>query len=230
MGSLGGKRPPADPLHLLARVIIKPANKRNSGVRLRPMGRGQSHARGAGTSDQCIAPYPGDFAQALIARDADVESIGPPGCVVCRSSNSSPYAGRRPRHRDTLRPGRTHLVVLLPAHVWAQTSLFVKVRDVNLRVRGASAAVALDLVDGVVRIAHRSRWGPRRAWRAERAEEALPRKPVKQDTRASAAKAAFAGALPRQPKRLQDRATEKHAGERPAGCGRPAGLMPGWRI
>jgi xanthine dehydrogenase YagS FAD-binding subunit len=35
-----------------------------------------------GVSDQCIAAYPGDFAQALVALDAAVEIIGPGGSRV----------------------------------------------------------------------------------------------------------------------------------------------------
>src|SRR5262249_23991171 len=52
-------------------------NKRNPGAGCAALrGINRSHAV-LGASDQCIATYPGDFAQALIALDARVEVMGP---------------------------------------------------------------------------------------------------------------------------------------------------------
>src|SRR5207253_2412623 len=54
-------------------------NKRNPGSGCAALdGVNRSHAV-LGTSEQCIATYPGDFAQALIALDATVEITGTSG-------------------------------------------------------------------------------------------------------------------------------------------------------
>ena len=54
-----------------------------------------------GVSDQCIATYPGDFAQALIALDADVEIDGPDRRAhACRSRDCI----SRPATRRISRP------------------------------------------------------------------------------------------------------------------------------
>ncbi len=61
-----------------------------------------------GTSDECIATYPGDFAQALIALDATVEIAGP------RGTRNIPFAALHrkpegaPEIETTLAGGRNH--------------------------------------------------------------------------------------------------------------------------
>ena len=52
-----------------------------------------------GVSDQCIAAYPGDFAQALISLDAVVELLGPEGQRVIRFADlhTGPEAACRDR-------------------------------------------------------------------------------------------------------------------------------------
>jgi xanthine dehydrogenase YagS FAD-binding subunit len=153
-----------------------------------------------GTSDQCIATYPGDFAQALIALEADVEIIGPAGVRILPFSALHRMPGDAPDIETTLRPGELISSFFVPATSWAQRSLFVKVRDrESYEFAVASAAVALDLVDGLVRTSRIALGGVATVpWRAERAEDALRGKPVNEDTARSAAQAAFAGALPRQ--------------------------------
>lgn len=53
-----------------------------------------------GVSDHCIAAYPGDFAQALVALDASVEIVGPDRCGSFRSSS---YTVRLVRRRISRR-------------------------------------------------------------------------------------------------------------------------------
>jgi xanthine dehydrogenase YagS FAD-binding subunit len=88
----------------------------------------------------------------------------------------------------------------VPATPWTQRSLFVKVRDrESYEFAIASAAVALDLVDGLVRTSRIALGGVATVpWRAKRAEDALRGKAVNGDTAGAAAEAAFAGALPRE--------------------------------
>ena len=67
-------------------------NKRNPGSGCAALdGFNRTHAV-LGTSDNCIATYPGDFAQALIALDAIGEITGNPVRAVCRFPN---YTRRR---------------------------------------------------------------------------------------------------------------------------------------
>ena len=79
-------------------------NKRNPGSGCAALdGFNRSHAV-LGTSDQCIATYPGDFAQALIALDAQVEISGPRGSREHSVRRAAPPARRarrisRPRWR-----------------------------------------------------------------------------------------------------------------------------------
>ena len=79
-------------------------NKRNPGSGCAAMdGINRMHAV-LGTSDQCIATYPGDFAQALIALDAKVEIIGQVRRRArCRSRNCTSRRAIRRRSRPRWR-------------------------------------------------------------------------------------------------------------------------------
>ena len=58
---------------------LSPCNKRQTGSGCAALGGfNRTHAV-LGTSEQCIATYPGDFAQALIALDANIEITGKAG-------------------------------------------------------------------------------------------------------------------------------------------------------
>jgi xanthine dehydrogenase YagS FAD-binding subunit len=200
MGSLGGNVLQRTRCTYFRDVSYSACNKRNPGSGCAAMGGVNRMHAVLGTSDQCIATYPGDFAQALIALDADVEIIGPAGVRSLPFSALHRMPGDAPDIETTLRPGELISSFFVPATSWAQRSLFVKVRDrESYEFAVASAAVALDLVDGVVRTSRIALGGVATVpWRAERAEDALRGKPVNEDTARSAAQAAFAGALPRQ--------------------------------
>src|SRR5258705_5360225 len=64
----------------------------------------RSHAV-LGTSEQCIAAYPGDFGQALIALDAAVEIAGSNGQREFPLSNLHRQPGQSPHLETTLAPG-----------------------------------------------------------------------------------------------------------------------------
>ena len=153
-----------------------------------------------GTSDRCIATYPGDFAQALIALDAVVDIAGPDG------SRTIPFAElhRRPQeapHVETsLRPGDLITAFVIPPKPWARRSRFVKVRDrESYEFALASAAVALDVADGKIRDARIALGGVATVpWRAREAEARLRGQPVSDDVLNASANAAFAGAAPRE--------------------------------
>src|SRR3981081_3369791 len=77
-------------------------NKRNPGSGCAALeGVNRSHAV-LGTSEQCIATYPGDFAQALIALDAFVEITGGPGARTISLSQLHKPPGNTPQIETTL--------------------------------------------------------------------------------------------------------------------------------
>jgi len=147
-------------------------------------------------SEHCIATYPGDFAQALIALDATVDIIGPEG------TRSIPFAalhrrpGDAPDIETTLQPSEMIASFSVPAAPWTRRSLYLKVRDREAyEFALASAAVALDLDSGAVRNARIALGGVATVpWRAQQAEAALKGKAVNEQTAKAAADAAFAGA------------------------------------
>ena len=79
MASLGGNVLQRTRCTYFRDVSYDNCNKRNPGSGCAAMdGFNRTHAI-LGTSEQCIATYPGDFAQALIALDATVEITGKAG-------------------------------------------------------------------------------------------------------------------------------------------------------
>ncbi|HEY1426529.1 MAG TPA: xanthine dehydrogenase family protein subunit M [Caulobacteraceae bacterium] len=150
-----------------------------------------------GVSERCIASYPGDFGQALIALDATVEIAGPTGArrVAFESLHRPP--GETPQIETTLAPGELITGFAVPAGPWTRRSLYLKVRDrESYEFALASAAVALELEDGAARSVRIALGGvATRPWRAREAEQALVGKPVDQKTAWAAAEAAFAGAV-----------------------------------
>ena len=97
-----------------------------------------------GVSDQCIASYAGDFAQALIALDADVELAGPKGSRRIPFAKLHRPVGDTPHIETILEPGELILAFMISATPWATRSLYLKIRDRELyEFSLASAAVAL---------------------------------------------------------------------------------------
>src|SRR6267378_1957476 len=148
MGSLGGNVLQRTRCTYFRDVSYSACNKRNPGSGCAAMsGVNRMHAV-LGTSDRCIATYPGDFAQALIALDADVEIAGAGGSRTVPFATLHRQPGDAPDIETTLQRGEMISSFFVPATSWAQRSLFVKVRDrESYEFAVASAAVALDLVD-----------------------------------------------------------------------------------
>jgi xanthine dehydrogenase YagS FAD-binding subunit len=149
-----------------------------------------------GTSASCIATYPGDFAQALIALDASVDLEGPRGARRVPFASLHRPPGDQPNVETTLAPGELIRAFFVPARPWTRRSLYLKVRDrQSYEFALASAAVALDLADGRVRDARIALGGVATVpWRAREAEEALRGQPVTEDSVRTAADAAFVNA------------------------------------
>src|SRR5215510_5482094 len=177
-------------------VSYAECNKRNPGSGCAALdGFNRSHAV-LGTSNRCIATYPGDFAQALIAFDAVVEIAG------LRGRRRIPFAqlhcepGDTPEVEATLEPGDIITAFVVPASPWNRRSLFLRVRDrESYEFALASAVVALDLADGQVRDARIALGGVATVpWRGKAAEAALKDKALDEPTKQAAADAAFSGA------------------------------------
>jgi xanthine dehydrogenase YagS FAD-binding subunit len=150
-----------------------------------------------GTSAHCIATYPGDFAQALVALDAVVDVLGPDGERTLRVEELHRPPGDTPHVETVLAPGELITGFAVPAGPWRR-SLYLKIRDrESYEFALASAAVALDLAgDGAVRAARIALGGVATTpWRAREAEALLVGRPLTEASATEAAEAAFAGAV-----------------------------------
>jgi xanthine dehydrogenase YagS FAD-binding subunit len=173
-------------------------NKRNPGSGCAAMeGFNRAHAV-LGTSDQCIASYPGDFGQALIALDANVDISGPKGQRTIPFAQLHRAPGDQPQIETTLLPGELITGFMVPATPWAKRSLFLKIRDrESYEFALASAAVALDLDGDNTRDVRIALGGVSALpWRAREAESYLKGKPLNDETLTAAADAAFDKARP----------------------------------
>ena len=149
-----------------------------------------------GTSEACIASYPGDFAQALIALDATVEILGPNGPRALRFAGLHRPPGGTPHIETMLAPGELILAYIIPSGAWTRRSVYTKVRDrESYAFAVASAAVALHLEGAVVKTARIGLGGVATVpWRAREAEAFLAGRALDEAVAARAADAAFAGA------------------------------------
>jgi xanthine dehydrogenase YagS FAD-binding subunit len=158
-----------------------------------------------GVSDNCIATYPGDFAQTLVALDAVAEIVGPAGdrAVAVEALHREP--GDTPHIETTLVPGELVVGFLIPAAAWTRRSLYLKIRDrQSYEFALASAAVALDLVDGAVNAARIALGGvATRPWRAREAEALLSGNKLDEAIARRAADTAFADAEARDANRYK---------------------------
>ncbi len=152
-----------------------------------------------GVDEQCISNYPGDFAQALVALDAVVETAGPGGARTLRFEDLHRPVTDGPENETVLAPGELITGFVVPAGPWTRRSTYVKVRDRESYEYGvATAAVALELEAGVVRTARIGLGGVAyKPWRAHEAEAALQGKPLTEANADAAARIAFAQAQPR---------------------------------
>ena len=169
-------------------------NKRNPGSGCAALeGFNRSHAV-LGTSDQCIATYPGDFAQALIALDANVEITGKSGVRNLPFSQLHKPPGNSPQIEATLAAGELISGFTIPGR-WPR-SVYLKARDrQSYEFALASAAIALNVQDGIVRDARVALGGVATVpWRAREAEALMKGQTFDDDLAQRVAEAAFTGA------------------------------------
>ena len=175
-----------------------PCNKRVPGSGCAALeGVNRQHAI-LGTSPSCIAAYPGDFAQALVALDATLEIKGPDGTRHIPFAELHCLPAETPHIETTLQPGELIAFIHVPSGAWTRRSHYLKVRDRDSYAFAlASAAVALDLEGTRVREARIALGGVATVpWRARAAEQALMGQDINEANAVAAAEAAFASAQP----------------------------------
>jgi xanthine dehydrogenase YagS FAD-binding subunit len=177
-----------------------PCNKRDPGSGCAAIdGINRQHAL-LGISGHCIAAYAGDFAQALIALDAKVETVGAAGGArTINFADLHRQPGDMPQIETILEPGELITFILVPAGPWTRRSRYVKIRDrQSYQFALTAAAVALDLDGDRVREARIALGGVAAVpWRAHEAEAALRGQILDEAAATKAADAAFAGARTR---------------------------------
>jgi xanthine dehydrogenase YagS FAD-binding subunit len=168
-------------------------NKRNPGSGCSAIGGAARNLAVLGASGHCIANYPGDFAVALAALDAQVDLEGANGRRTLPFADLHRLPGDSPHIETNLRPGELIIAVRVPARDWFRRSVYLKVRDrQSYEFALASAAVALDLDGRVVRDARIALGGlAAKPWRSPEAEAILRGRPLNAALARDAAEAAF---------------------------------------
>jgi xanthine dehydrogenase YagS FAD-binding subunit len=158
-----------------------------------------------GASEQCIATYPGDFAQALIALGASVEIASASGARTMTFEALHREPGDHPEIETTLKPGDLITAFVVPAGAWTRRSLYMKIRDrQSYEFALASAAVALEMRGDLIVEARIGLGGvATKPWRAREAEATLAGKDASPDNFRAAAAAAFAKAQSRDGNRYK---------------------------
>jgi xanthine dehydrogenase YagS FAD-binding subunit len=180
-------------------------NKRNPGSGCSALdGVNRKHAV-LGVSDHCIATYPGDLAQALIALDASVEILNTSGRRAMPFAQLHREPGEQPHLETNLRPGDLIVAFQIPGGPWTKRSCYLKVRDrQSYEFALASAAVALEMRDDTIVQARIGLGGvASKPWRAIAAEAMLAGKAASVEIFHRAADAAFATAQARDGNRFK---------------------------
>jgi xanthine dehydrogenase YagS FAD-binding subunit len=150
-----------------------PCNKRQPGSGCSAIGGFSRQLAVIGSSDACIATYPGDMAVAMRALDASVETVKPDGTTrAIPIANFHRLPGDTPHIETDLTPGELITAVTLPKPIGG-TQIYQKVRD---RASYAFALVSIAAVvqkDGTGRVAVGG--VAHKPWRVEAAEAEMPR-------------------------------------------------------
>jgi len=158
-----------------------------------------------GISDRCIATYPGDFAQGLIALDASLDIASANGVRTVAFETVHREPGEHPDAETTLQSGDLILAFFVPFAEWMKRSLYLKVRDrQSYEFALASAAVAVELQGETIVQARIALGGvATKPWRSREAEALLAGKTANAENFRIAARQAFAQAHPRDSNRYK---------------------------
>jgi len=149
-----------------------------------------------GGSDACIAVYPGDWAVALAAFDAQVDVLGPRGERTIPLEQLHREPGATPHLETRLEREELILRIRVPVTRLGHASTYHKIRDrESYAFALASAAVALDMQGDTVREARIALGGvATRPWRARDAEQSLIGQRLTPDLARTAGEIAFRSA------------------------------------
>ena len=149
-----------------------------------------------GTSEECIANYPGDWANALILFDAVLETQSGEGGREIAFDDLHVLPGEDPARETILGDDELITAIRLTVPDWAGRSVYTKVRDRDSYAFAlTSAAVALDLDGETVREARLAIGGAATVpWRAREVEDWLQGQTLTEDVAVEAGRRAFEGA------------------------------------
>jgi xanthine dehydrogenase YagS FAD-binding subunit len=176
-----------------------PCNKREPGTGCGALeGLNRMHAI-LGWSEQCVATYPGDMANALYALDAVVRVRGAGGrerTIPIGEFHRLP--GDTPEQDTNLQHGELIVAIELPQSTFAKHSYYLKVRDrASYAFALVAVAAALELDRGTIRQARVVLGGmAHKPWRSPEAEAALSGRPASEASFRQAAEAALKDAKP----------------------------------
>ncbi len=177
-----------------------PCNKRSPGSGCAALeGINRGHAI-FGCSDSCIATYPGDFAVALAAFDAQVDTASPRRRRTIPLIDLHRLPGDTPHLDTVLDSDELILQIRVPTTALGKASTYQKIRDrESYAFAVVSSAVAIIIDDGLVREARIALGGvATKPWRASAAERSLVGQPLTWEAALRAGAVAFADAAPRK--------------------------------
>jgi xanthine dehydrogenase YagS FAD-binding subunit len=151
-----------------------------------------------GGSESCIAVYPGDWAIALMAFDAQVDVVGPNSARTVPIDQFHREPGSTPHIETVLRPEELIVRIRVPTTKLGRASTYHKIRDrESYAFALTSAAVALRMEGDIVRDARIALGGvATRPWRVREAEQSLIGHPLTPEAARGAGEIAFRTARP----------------------------------
>lgn len=176
-----------------------PCNKREPGTGCGALeGLNRMHAI-LGWSEQCIATYPGDMANALDALDAVVrvrDADGRERTILIGEFHRLP--GDTPEKDTNLEHGELIVAIELPRSTFATHSYYLKVRDrASYAFALVAVAAALELDGNTIRQSRVVLGGvAHKPWRSREAEAALAGRPASEESFRRSAEAALRDAKP----------------------------------
>lgn len=174
-------------------------NKREPGSGCAALDGGLTHLHAIlGGSKACVAMYPGDWAQSLIAFDAVVSTVSAAGTRRFPFAELHRLPGNSPEVETTLKRGEIVTMIEVPVVAAMKGSHYLKARDrESYAFAAVSAAVGLAFEGDRVSDARIALGGvAAKPWRASAAEAVLKGKVFSEALARDAGRAAFADATP----------------------------------